>query len=44
MKPQVMAGPSFRKTVPSKEKSASIAATIQPSRLADGEFFNNLLI
>ena len=43
MKPQVMAGPNFRKTAPSKEKFASITAIIQPSRLADGEFFNNLL-
>jgi hypothetical protein len=34
-----MAGPNFRKTAPSKEKSACITAMIQRSRLADGEFF-----
>jgi hypothetical protein len=27
----------------SPEKSASITVTIQPSRLADGEFFSSLL-
>ena len=43
MKPRVMAGLNCRKTVRSKEKSASIMAMIQPSRLADGEFFNSLL-
>jgi hypothetical protein len=38
-----MVGPNFKRMDRSPEKSASITVTIQPSRLADGEFFSSLL-
>ena len=38
IKRQAMVGPSFKRMGRSPEKSASITVTIQPSRLADGEF------
>src|SRR5208282_5262630 len=44
MKRQAMVGPNFKRMDRSPEKSASITVTIQPSRLADGEFFSSLLI
>ncbi|MGD0314683.1 MAG: hypothetical protein ABSB37_01775, partial [Xanthobacteraceae bacterium] len=40
---QAMVGPNFKRMDRSPEKSASITVTIQPSRLADGEFFSSLL-
>jgi hypothetical protein len=43
IKRQAMVGPSFKRMGRSPEKSASITVTIQPSRLADGEFFSSLL-
>ena len=43
MKRQAMVGPNFKRMDRSPEKSASITVTIQPSRLADGEFFSSLL-
>ena len=36
-------GPNFKRMDRLPEKSASITVTIQPSRLADGEFFSSLL-
>jgi hypothetical protein len=44
IKRQAMVGPNFKRMDRSPEKSASITVTIQPSRLADGEFFSSLLM